>query len=159
VLCRFNGHTKKFYSVAQHSVIVSYICEPEDALWGLLHDAPEAYLIDIPKPLKILPELRALVEVENKVQEVICSHFGLPLKEPASVRHADQCALYTEKRDVMPRDMTKEFSYPLKYKTLSVPIIPLLPDQAERLFLDRYYELVPSKTYKNNSKIFPVTEW
>src|SRR5579885_2784587 len=57
MLCRFTGHVKRFYSVAQHCVYVSHRCDPKDALWGLLHDAAEAYLNDISRPVKSLREL------------------------------------------------------------------------------------------------------
>ena len=58
--CRFAGHAREFYSVAEHSVHVSQLCLPEHALWGLLHDASEAYLVDLPRPLKLLPEFAAV---------------------------------------------------------------------------------------------------
>jgi hypothetical protein len=51
-VCRYTGHVREFYSVAEHSVHVSWSCEPEDALWGLLHDASEAYLADMARPVK-----------------------------------------------------------------------------------------------------------
>ena len=55
--CRFGGHTRRYYSVAQHACIVSDQmlergADAQDALWGLLHDASEAYLVDLPHPLK-----------------------------------------------------------------------------------------------------------
>jgi len=57
--CRFTGHTKTFYSVAQHSVLASTLVAAPDELWALLHDASEAYMGDMNRPLKHAPEMSA----------------------------------------------------------------------------------------------------
>src|SRR5579864_8305438 len=99
--CRFSGHCSEFYSVAQHSVLVSYICGPSDALWGLLHDASEAYLVDVPRPLKRSGKFQAYIDIEEKMTEAICRRFALPFKEPPNVKIADTMLLATEARDLM----------------------------------------------------------
>ena len=143
--CRFSGHTKEFYSVAQHSVIVSLACNPEDALWGLLHDASEAYLVDLPSPLKILPEFAWFKKVERKVEIAICKHFNLSIQQPESTHYADKVALVTEKRDVMPPASDWQMKYP--HKPLDEKIICLQPAEAKKLFLDRYRELTSKPIY------------
>jgi hypothetical protein len=100
-VCRFTGHTKQFYSVAQHSVLVSRLCEPEDALHGLLHDASEAYLGDVSRPIKHRPEFAAYRASEAQLQALIYQRFGLEVVEPASVKVADTKALHVELRDLM----------------------------------------------------------
>jgi hypothetical protein len=99
--CRFSGHCKEFYSVAQHSVLVSHICNDEDALWGLLHDASEAYLVDVPRPLKQSGKFQTYIDFETEMQIAVCKRFGLPLQEPPSVKRADTKLLATEARDLM----------------------------------------------------------
>lgn len=97
--CRYNGHCQGFYSVAQHSVLVSYVVPLELALWGLLHDAGEAYVGDMVYGVKRgLPEFK---EVEEGVMRVIADKFGLSWPEPPEVKHADLVLLATEKRDLM----------------------------------------------------------
>jgi len=96
---RFAGQSLFHYSVAQHSILVSLHCDPADALWGLLHDASEAYLKDIPRPIKrMLPGYKRL---ERRVQRVIAKRFGLPWPCPESVHVADTRILVNERRDVM----------------------------------------------------------
>jgi hypothetical protein len=90
--CRFAGHSREFYSVAEHSVRVSQHCRPEDALWGLLHDASEAYLSDVPAPLKELPAFEAYRAAERSLQGTIAVRFGLSTEQPRSVTEADRAS-------------------------------------------------------------------
>jgi hypothetical protein len=137
--CRFSGHVKKFYSVAQHSVLVSYLCNQEDSLWGLLHDATEAYLVDVPSPLKRSGKFDAYLEFEKNMQTAICKRFGLEDKEPPSVKKADSLLLATEARDLM-SPLREDWVYPVR--PLPMKIDPLLPEEAELLFLNRFYDLI-----------------
>ncbi|PIE19044.1 MAG: phosphohydrolase [Proteobacteria bacterium] len=99
LLCRFNGHCRAFYSVAEHSVRVARILPPELALWGLLHDAGEAYLGDIPRPAK--RQLPAYVAAEEALMAVVARRFGLAWPMPPAVAEADTRLLATEARDLM----------------------------------------------------------
>jgi len=139
--CRFAGQCQKFYSVAQHSVLVSQVCKPEDALWGLLHDASEAYLVDMPKPLKILPEFKWFVEVENRVQLAVSKHFGISEVQPESVHSADRALLMTEKRDLMLNVELRPWQIKFDEEPLLFVIEPLGPEEAKALFLSRFKEL------------------
>jgi len=99
-ICRFTGHTKQFYSVAQHSVYTVFLLEDQElALQALLHDASEAYLADISTPLKqLLPDY---VKLEKQFEAVIAERFNLPNIKSPIVKKADLLALVTEKRDLM----------------------------------------------------------
>jgi hypothetical protein len=104
--CRFAGHTRGLYSVGQHSLLVADYLErrgesPEVVLWGLLHDASEAYLSDIPRPLKRRPEFAFYREAEARAMRAICARFGMAPGEPSVVKHADGVLLATEARDLM----------------------------------------------------------
>jgi uncharacterized protein len=97
--CRFTGHCDRFYSVAEHSFYVSKHCSPENALWGLLHDATEAYLADIARPIKMLmPEYK---EIEKRLEGAIALKFNLPLEIPAEVKEIDLRILGDEQAKFM----------------------------------------------------------
>src|SRR5690349_636686 len=75
MICRYGGHTKHFYSVAEHCLLMSHAVAPEYALWALLHDATEAYVGDMVRPLKHhMPDYR---QIEDNLMEVIAERFGL----------------------------------------------------------------------------------
>lgn len=143
--CRFAGHCKEFYSIAQHCVLVSYLSDTKDALHGLLHDASETYLIDVPTPLKHSGKFKEYLSVEKSLQDIIYKKFSLYPSEPKSVAKADKVMLATEARDLMspvhPEWVNKEKPVPFK-------IQPLSPRDAENLFMDRFIEItVTHKEY------------
>jgi len=141
-LCRFNGHCRFFYSVAQHSVLMSERVLPEDRLWALLHDASEAYLGDVIAPLKgLLPAYQIL---EKQVTELICAKFDLPAKMPRAVKEADLRMLATEQRDLMEAP-------PQEWRTLKniqpyyKPIQPWIPETARYKFRKAFDNIMRSR--------------
>lgn len=138
-LSRFNGHCTEFYSVAQHSVLVSLMCPDQDALWGLLHDATEAYLADVPSPLKKCPEFAFYRLAEERLMAVICGVFKLETVEPASVKLADQRILATEARDLT---MTEGRGWATVADPYDFHIKPWSPEYAKARFGARLHELM-----------------
>lgn len=134
-ICRFNGHTKKFYSVADHCLNVQqylslYGASTKIQLYGLLHDASEAYVCDIPKPLKI--HLVGYSEIEKGVQKAIYEAFALPEPYPIEeefVKHADQYIFAVEAKELM--NVTAD------WKLAKVPLGEVAPSyqKAEKLYL------------------------
>lgn len=147
--CRFSGHTRSHYSVAEHSVRVSLLLEDwnfnvQTQLWGLLHDASEAYLVDLPAPLKVQPEFRAYRDAENRLMRAVCERFELPYDEPLEVRVADGVLLATEARDLMA--YVPEHWDKLCHSPLPEPIVPWFPETARHNFLARYRALTEHDT-------------
>lgn len=136
--CRFSGHCREFYSVAQHSVLVSHICDHKDALWGLMHDATEAYLVDVPRPLKRSGKLQGYIEIEAVMQEAVCRRFALPFQEPPSVKTADTQLLATEARDLM-SPLHSDWQQPVE--PLPFKIEAWSHDKAKDMFMKRFFEL------------------
>lgn len=134
MLCRFNGHCLRFYSVAEHSVRVSKILPGELRLWGLLHDAGEAYLTDLPRPVK--GQVSGFREMEDRILERVADAFGLSWPMPGPVKAADDKLLATEARDLMA-------PHPADWGLGATPLDeviadPLGPEAAERLFLETF---------------------
>lgn len=92
--CRFGGHIKRFYSVAEHSIKVAEMLSPEHKLAGLLHDASEAYFIDMPTPIKnALPHLAV---IEDGIHKAIAAKFGFQYPFSDEVKAADKLMLEYE---------------------------------------------------------------
>lgn len=91
---RWGGHTPTFYSVAQHSMAVAVLVDPRHKLCALLHDASEAFLMDLPRPVKqLLPEYQKL---ETTVMQNIADAYGFEWPMPEEVKNADEMVLQQE---------------------------------------------------------------
>jgi 5'-deoxynucleotidase YfbR-like HD superfamily hydrolase len=140
-LCRFGGHSSAFYSVAQHSAIVADLLEragatPDELMAALLHDAAEAYLGDIPHPIKHRSELGAHFKAAEKdLEQVIERRFELP-DAAARIKAIDRALLATERR----RFSRVAWNWPELegVAALDIEIEPWPPERAAREFLDRY---------------------
>ena len=141
-LCRFAGHVTRFYSVADHCVRVSRLAAPDDralALAGLLHDATEAYVVDVPRPLKRF--LPGYAEIEARVARCVEVRFGLEigiLDHPA-VKGWDEVLLATEARDLMGGESAGKWH--LRAQPLPQRIAPMPSELARAAFLERFEEL------------------
>lgn len=141
--CRYAGHCKRFYSVAEHSVLVSYLVRPENALYGLLHDASEAYISDIPSPFKsLLPDYHSL---EENVQSRILNKFNLLSGYTEEVRHdihENDMALLICEAKMLVASGGKNWGVKT---TAPIPDTSILkyhnPQEAKELFLNRFLEL------------------
>lgn len=154
--CRFSGHCVRFYSVAEHSVrCVRWLAENMDDMikeysldeesmwlsqkWTLMHDAAEAYVSDVPRPIK--PYLGGFDEIEEKNLKAIAGRFSLKYPMPESiaeiVKKADNIILMTEKRDNMAKC---DYSWGLEGKVWPdrKHIVPYSPEEAKRGFMECY---------------------
>lgn len=152
-LCRFVGHTREFYSVAQHSVLVSLGSAPYP-VHGLLHDAAEAYIGDLSYPLKQYFESErqtaALRKLETDLNGAIAESLGVPdfaqwdAKWKPIVKRADLRALATERRDLMP-DTKSDWPLLKGIDPFVGSIVPLDPRSATELFLNRWHQLMQAQ--------------
>lgn len=152
--CRFAGHTKELYTVAQHSVHAMQVIEWRDvnnlavdkgaerqrALWALLHDASEAYIGDVTTPLKC--ELSQYRVIEDCVMNAITQKFGLWPDEPDVVRHVDRRLCLTEARDLLPEP--EKFYKPAAWGDLQpfkFRVVPWSPKTAREMFESSFWRL------------------
>lgn len=153
-ICRYTGHVSRFYSVAEHSYWVSQrvaeLAPGQDwmARWGLMHDATEAYIADVSRPLKHLPAFEEYRKAEAHLQAVIAAKFGLPPGEPPLVKAVDTEMLGTEVAQLM-QPLHPEWQLTTSTGGLSEPIKWILdgytlgvqPSAAEEMFMKRFRDL------------------
>lgn len=141
-ICRWTGHVKRFYSVAQHSVICAQQC-PAFGLRALLHDAAEAYIGDINKPLKTLLG-QTIIDIESRIERAVWTRFGLSLEpgqvERRTVKSVDQRVGATEALQLMNVQNCRGFDGASIITGLKIE--PLYPFDAEKLFLETFKELM-----------------
>ena len=142
-LCRYGGHSNRFYSVAEHSILVSEVVPPELALCGLLHDASEAFVGDMPSPLKAM--CKSYRTIEERVQKSIADKFGLPYPFPHEVHVADKMLYKAEREQIAP---VQDNIWYTDIPAADVYIRGYVPNKAAKLFMDRYEELVDGKHRK-----------
>lgn len=137
--CRFAGHCKWHYSVAQHSVYVSDMCKRDLRLAGLLHDAAEAYLGDLVTPVKrhsVLGDEYKLVEL--RLMEAVAVRFAIPHATFAMIKEVDVRMLMTEKRDVLKQGLSWATNAE-PYEAITVTEMEW--QDAKALYLETFYEL------------------
>lgn len=142
LLCRYGGHVTEFYSVAEHCVLMSRFVESVAgkgaALYALLHDATEAYVVDVPRPVKRY--LADYAVIEGRVWEALVEKFGLPTPAiPAIVHEADNRILANEKARLLPR--SENWPMLAGLEPLPVYVAAWKPERAEREYLWRLKEL------------------
>lgn len=138
MLCRYNGATKMYYSVAQHSVLVSKQYEDRGhRLAGLLHDASEAYFGDFIRPLKYQPEFKFVLEADERLQELINAKFGLEPFAHTLVKDADIAVFLAEAHtDALMSPRHPDWKLPESQSIAGFS--PWSPETAEAIFLREF---------------------
>jgi len=136
MICRFGGHCRRFYSVAEHSVLISRAAAAEHKRWALLHDAPEGYIGDKIRPLK--PHLIGYREAEQKIMRAIAVRFDLHLDQPAGVKALDLALLMDERDQAMSEPPQ---AWDVDVAPLGVDLQFWSPSRAKREFLSDFKKL------------------
>ena len=141
--CRFGGHCDWHYSVAQHSIYVSHQVPPEHQLPALMHDATEAYCIDVPRPLK--RALGGYAKIEERIWHAIATRFALPLRLHPCIHEADEAVLLAEKAQVMRPG--PDWTLDTKAKPANIKVTQWTPDVAREAFISRFEVLMLQQSY------------
>lgn len=137
-ICRYAGQCRMFYSVAEHSVLMSDLAG-HLAFEALMHDAAEAFIGDITRPLKqLLPDYK---NIERSVEEAIFNRFGLPLYIRAEIKSLDLQVLAAEQDQLMPQS-TNRWAIEAGIRPANIQTQGWSPARAKIEFLKRYAELV-----------------
>ena len=141
-VCRYAGQCEKFYSVAEHSLLVSDTAHGLEYA-ALMHDAAEAFVGDITRPLKqLLPEFK---RIEWAIQHCIFDRFGLPAEMPIEVKHADLRVLAAEQAQIMPLG-TDAWAQAEGIDPAPIQVRHLEPELAKSLFLKRFEQFQQGRT-------------
>lgn len=133
-VCRFSGHTREFYSVAQHSILVSQHVPAPMRLAALLHDASEAYICDLSRPIKHTPQMQKYRDVEKQIMAVIQDKFQVNCDQP-EIHEADNRVLLTEKRELLPTSPSWGTTWAAHIAPYAEIITPWTPALAKIIFL------------------------
>lgn len=145
---RFGGQSRRptdgpfgcFYSVAQHSILVAEMVQPEHRFAALMHDAAEGYMGDVVGPLKqLIPDFKV---IERRVEAVVFARFGIATPLDASIKHADLRALRTEQRDLS-TGRGHNWNGLDEFEPHFAVIEPWAPEHAFWRFMDAFERLAP----------------
>jgi len=145
--CRYAGQADGFYSVAEHSLLVSEVAVGRE-FTALMHDAAEAFIGDVTRPLKqLLPEYR---KIEAAIETAIFERFDV-IPTCAAIKQADLSVLAAEQAQIMPSG-TDAWAEESGVEPAPVRVLHMTPSEAKQRFLDRYEELKPQAELKKRSK-------
>ena len=138
---RYGGHAKSFYTVAQHSVILSNIVSKENAFVALMHDATEAYIGDLIRPIKYM--LPKFIELEENIWRAVALRYNLPIVIPDEVKFHDTKICFTERNCLM--NHTGETDWGHEVEPHDFIIEPWSQEKSYKMFIKRFEELYSEK--------------
>lgn len=137
LICRYSGQCDQFYSVAEHCIHVSEVAR-EHAYAALMHDAAEAFVGDVTRPLKqLLPNYKS---IEAAVEGAICSRFQVEYPIPDAVKNADLRVLAAEQAQIMPLG-TNAWAHTAGVIPANITVKSYSPPEAKLIFLQRFEQL------------------